>query len=80
MMQYEAIVVGVSSGGMNAMKVLFSILPKDFSIPVIIVQHVGSRSDNQWIKMLNDKSDLYIKEADEKEKIEQGTAYIAPAN
>lgn len=80
MMQYEAIVVGVSSGGMNAMKVLFSILPEDFSIPVIIVQHVGSHSDNQWIKILNDKSNLYIKEADEKEKIERGTAYIAPAN
>lgn len=79
-MRYEAIVIGVSSGGMNAMKVMFSILPKDFNTPIIIVQHMSSHSDSQWIKLLNDKSNLYIKEADEKEKIEHGNVYIAPPN
>ena len=79
-MKYEAIVIGVSSGGMNAMQVMFSILPKDFNTPIIIVQHIGARSDNQLIKILNDKSNLQIKEADEKEKIENGKVYIAPPN
>ena len=79
-MHCEAIVIGVSSGGMNALKYLFSKLPADFKIPIIIVQHVGAHSDNEWIKILNDKSNLNIKEADEKEKIETGRVYIAPAN
>ncbi len=79
-MRYEAIVIGVSSGGMNAMKVMFSLLPKDFNTPVIIVQHIGTHSDSQWIKLLNDKSNLLINEADEKEKIESGKVYLAPAN
>lgn len=79
-MRYEAIVIGLSSGGMNALKLLFSLLPMSFNIPIIIVQHVSALSDNQWIKLLNDKSNLNIKEADEKEKIENGTVYIAPAN
>ena len=79
-MNYEAIVIGVSSGGMNAMKVIVKLLPKDFNIPIIIVQHISPRSDNQWINLSNDKSDLYIKEADEKEKIEPGKIYIAPPN
>ncbi|MEX0596647.1 MAG: chemotaxis protein CheB [Bacteroidia bacterium] len=79
-MKYEAIVIGVSSGGMNAMKVIFSLLPADFKLPIIIVQHIGARSENQWIELLNQRSCLIIKEADEKEKIEQGTVYIAPAN
>lgn len=79
-MRFEAIVVGVSSGGMNAMKVMFSLLPKDFNTPVIIVQHIGAHSDSQWIKLLNDKSNLPIKEADEKENIENGKVYIAPPN
>jgi len=79
-MRYEAIVIGVSSGGMNAMKVMFSLLPKDFNTPIIIVQHIGTHSGNQWIKLLNDKSNLYIKEADEKEKNENGKVYIAPPN
>ena len=79
-MSYEAIVIGVSSGGMNAMKILFSLLPMEFNIPIVIVQHISPRSDNQWIKLLNDKSNLHIKEADEKEKIEPGNIYIAPPN
>jgi len=79
-MQYEAIVIGVSSGGMNALKYLFSTLPIDFKIPIITVQHVGARSNNEWIKLLNDTSNISIKEADEKEKIELGTIYIAPSN
>jgi len=79
-MQYEAIVIGVSAGGMNALKFIFSVLPYEFSIPIIIVQHVSARSDNEWIKLLNDKSNLTIKEADEKEKIVSGNVYIAPAN
>jgi len=79
-MQYEAIVIGVSSGGMNALKYLFSELPADYLIPIIIVQHVSAHSDNEWIKTLNNTSNLNIKEADEKEKIETGNVYIAPAN
>ena len=79
-MYYEAIVIGTSSGGMNALKFLFSALPVDFSIPIIIVQHISPRSDNQWIKLLNNNSKLYLKEADEKEKIEHGKVYIAPPN
>jgi two-component system chemotaxis response regulator CheB len=79
-MKYEAIVFGVSSGGMNAMKVIFSLLPKNFSTPIIIVQHIGARSDSQLIKLLNGISNLSIKEADEKEKIEKGNVYIAPPN
>jgi len=79
-MNYEAIVIGVSSGGMNAMKVMFSLLPKEFNTPIIIVQHISSQSENLWIRLLNDKSNIYIKEADEKESIEQGKVYIAPPN
>jgi two-component system chemotaxis response regulator CheB len=79
-MHYEAIVIGVSSGGMNVLKIISSALPIDFKIPIIIVQHVGAHSENQWIQLLNEKSNLHIKEADEKEKIEKGTIYIAPPN
>ena len=79
-MYYEAIVIGTSSGGMNALKFIFTALPEDFSVPIIIVQHISPRSDNQWIELLNNNSNLYLKEADEKEKIENGKIYIAPPN
>ncbi|MFV5701281.1 chemotaxis protein CheB [Flavobacterium sp. XS2P12] len=79
-MQYEAIVIGVSSGGMNALKIISSALPVNFSTPIIIVQHLSAHSDSHWIKLLNEKSLLDVKEADEKEKIVKGTIYIAPPN
>ena len=62
------------------MKIMFSILPHEFSIPIVIVQHIGARSENIWVQLLNDKCKLEIKEADEKEKIEKGKIYIAPPN
>ena len=79
-MIYEAIVMGVSSGGLSALKFIFSRLPKGFDTPIIIVQHINPHSENLWIKLLNDKSNLEIKEADEKESIEPGYVYIAPPN
>ncbi len=79
-MGYEAIVIGVSSGGMNAMKIMFALLPKEFNTPIIIVQHINARSDGEWIKRLNEQNNLHIKEADEKEMIEAKTIYIAPPN
>jgi two-component system, chemotaxis family, protein-glutamate methylesterase/glutaminase len=79
-MQYEAIVIGVSSGGLKALKTVFSSLPFNFAVPVIVVQHVGPRSENSWINLLNDSCDIPIKEADEKENVATGNIYIAPSN
>jgi two-component system chemotaxis response regulator CheB len=80
LMRIEAIVIGMSWGGMQAMKVLFSRLPDGFKIPIIIVQHLSSLSDSKWIRSLNKDSSLTIKEADEKEAILPGHVYIAPPN
>lgn len=79
-MSFQSIVIGVSSGGLNAMKYMFSFLPKSFKIPIVIVQHLSPRTDGHWIKILNEKSNIVIKEADEKEKILPGFVYIAPPN
>jgi len=79
-MKYEAIVVGVSSGGLKALSFIFSVLPADFVVPIIVVQHIGPRSENTWIKLLNDCSNIIIKEADEKEKVGTGHIYVAPSN
>jgi len=73
-------VIGVSAGGMNALRVLLPALPESFALPVVIVQHLGPESGNLWISILDKACKLKIKEADEKEKIEKGTVYIAPAN
>jgi two-component system chemotaxis response regulator CheB len=78
--QYKAVVVGVSTGGLTALKKLLAPLPANFPLPVVIVQHISPYSDNNWVARLNDETHLLVKEADEKEKMIPGVVYIAPAN
>ena len=77
---YEAIVLGASAGGFNVIKQLVAALPKDFFLPIMVVQHVSDTSDGSWAEMLNSQSRLHVKEADEKERVKPGTIYLAPAN
>lgn len=79
-MKYEAIVIGVSSGGLNAMKTILPQLPADYGLPIIIVQHLRAESNGMWINALDKICGLNIREADEKEHIKNGNVYIAPPN
>ena len=79
-MKYRAVVIGVSAGGMNALGKILPELPVDFPLPLMIVQHVSPLSDNYMIRHFNSRSQIIVKEADEKEKIKAGHAYFAPPN
>ncbi|MCX6285449.1 MAG: chemotaxis protein CheB [Bacteroidetes bacterium] len=78
--KYNAVVVGSSAGGLNALKTLLRNLNRDFKFPVIIVQHISPDSENYLIHILNDLKRLKVKEADEKEQPQPGYAYVAPPN
>ncbi len=77
---YQAIVVGASAGGFEVFSQLFPRFKKNFSIPVIVVQHLHPDSDGAMVNMLNDRSEINIIEADEKETMSCGHIYFAPAN
>lgn len=77
---YEAIVIGVSAGGMQALSTILPELPKDFSLPLIVVQHIQEGSKSGLSKYLDRISKILVKEADEKELIRPGTVYLAPAS
>lgn len=79
-MKYKLIVMGASFGGLNALKSILPILPKDFSIPVVIVQHLGQDSNHYMINHLNTICQLLVKEAEEKETLRPGVIYFAPAD
>ncbi|GAA0893979.1 chemotaxis protein CheB [Fulvivirga kasyanovii] len=77
---YEAIVLGTSAGGTKLLKSMVAKIPAGFSLPLIVVQHIGADSDGYWIRSLDKLAAIKVKEADEKEKIEAATMYVAPAN
>jgi two-component system chemotaxis response regulator CheB len=77
---YQAVVIGSSAGGLNALKILFEGLDKRFPLPVIIVQHVSPDAENYLPLFLNNMKKIPVKEADEKEVPQPGVAYVAPPN
>jgi len=79
-MNYKAIVIGASAGGLNALKSILVALDPGFNLPVLIVQHISPYSDNYITQHLNNLILLRVKEADEKEPITSGTVYFAPPN
>jgi two-component system chemotaxis response regulator CheB len=79
-MKYEAIVIGVSSGGMITLNTILRHLPSDFALSIIIVQHQHPESDDFIAKFLDARCSLTVKQADEKESILPGVIYITPPN
>ncbi|PCI24526.1 MAG: chemotaxis protein CheB [SAR324 cluster bacterium] len=77
-MKYDAIVIGVSAGGMEALSVIFPGLPKEFPLSITVVQHRQADSDDFLIQYLNNLSPMLVKEAEEKESLSSGVVYIAP--
>lgn len=72
------IVIGCSLGGQDALSTLLKPLPKDYPFPIIVVQHREKYGKSLLEEVLQHKIKLKIKQADEKEKIQGSTVYIAP--
>ena len=79
-MLYKAVVIGVSAGGINALKEIFTILSEKFKLPVIVVQHLHPHSDSFLPNYLDSICKVNVKEAEDKEQICEGIIYTAPAN
>lgn len=77
---YKTIVIGTSYGGLEALKTIIPYFPKDFSLAILVVLHIGENNNDHFINYLNNKSNLIVKEAEDKEIIKAGTVYFAPPN
>lgn len=77
---YEAVVIGVSAGGIAALEKILPKINPDYPAAIIIVQHMAVGGGNYLVDHFNASCTLPVKEAGDKEKIEAGTIYFAPAN
>ncbi len=78
--RFRAVVLGVSTGGVDALKRLLPALPVAYSLPVLVVIHLTPESGDSLARLLNDMAEIEVKEADEGELIAGGVVYLAPAN
>ncbi|MBA1228742.1 chemotaxis protein CheB [Pseudomonas viridiflava] len=75
----EAIVVGASAGGVEALLRIFSGLRPGFSLPILTVLHLPDDRRSQLASVFQNRLSIPVKEADDKETIVPGTLYFAPS-
>lgn len=78
-MRYEAVVMGASAGGIEALKAILPGLPATFPLPIAIVMHREERSGGFLAEFLNRISGVAVSEVEDKEPMNAGHVYLAPA-
>ncbi|BDU62910.1 putative protein-glutamate methylesterase [Candidatus Borrelia fainii] len=75
--KFEIVVIGISTGGPAALKTILPEIPKNFPVPIIIVQHMPKGFTTEFAKSLNKICNLSVKETSNKEILQKGFIYIS---
>src|SRR5688500_8936916 len=75
----DVVVIGISTGGPPALKVLIPQLPADFPVPVAMVMHMPLGYTEMYARKLGEQSQLEVREAREGDALRPGLALLAPA-
>ncbi|MCU0716247.1 MAG: chemotaxis response regulator protein-glutamate methylesterase [Pirellula sp.] len=76
----DIVVVGVSTGGPNALQSVLPKLPDSFPVPILVVQHMPPIFTNHLASRLDQLSKLNVREARQGEPIGPGGVWIAPGD
>lgn len=76
----QAIVMGLSTGGLAALKQVLGALPASFPVPILIVQHLSPDMEDALATLVDTWTPLRVKEADDGERPQPGSVHLAPAN
>jgi two-component system chemotaxis response regulator CheB len=75
----DIVVIGVSTGGPQALRFLIPQLPADFPVPIAIVLHMPVGYTEMYARRLNEMSQLEVIEAGEGDEVRAGRVLLAPA-
>lgn len=74
----KVIALGASTGGPPVLQTILAMLPKDFSLPVLIVQHMAPGFVTSFVEWLAQSSGLPVHVAKHGEFLVPGHVYVAP--
>lgn len=77
---FEAIVIGASAGGVQALSELLPALRPDSHVSVFVVIHLPRDRPSLLPEVFSRRCALKVREAEDKEPVEPGTVYFAPSN
>ena len=75
----DVVVIGISTGGPQALRYLVPQLPESMSVPLLVVMHMPLGYTEMYAKKLNELSRLDFHEAGEGEILGPGMGLLAPA-
>lgn len=76
----DVVAIGTSTGGPNALVELIPQLPKEFPVPVLVVQHMPALFTRMLAERLDSRSALSVQEGQAGQKVEGGQVWIAPGD
>lgn len=80
-MSHGLVTIGASWGGLHAIETVLSALPAGYRKPIAIAQHRAVDSGSGALsRLLSLRSGLDVREAEDKEPIEEGRVYLAPSD
>ena len=74
------VVIGISTGGPNALRDILPLFPEDFPCPIVIVQHMPPGFTYEFACSLDKICNLSVKEANNDDIVKPGRILIAPGN
>src|SRR5947199_290228 len=77
--QIDIVVIGISTGGPQALKALIPRLPAELSAPIAIVLHMPVGYTELYARKLNEQSALVVLESQGGELVTKGNVYLSPA-
>jgi len=76
----EVVTIGSSTGGPNALATVFSALPGNLPVPILVTQHMPPLFTKILADRLTASTQVIVKEAEEGDVLQPGRGYIAPGN
>ncbi|KGE71883.1 protein-glutamate methylesterase/protein-glutamine glutaminase [Spirochaeta lutea] len=76
----ELIALGISTGGPNALRQVFSGLDPELQTPILVVQHMPAGFTLEFAKSLDRICPMEVKEAEEGDLVRPGRILIAPGD
>ena len=76
----KLVVIGGSSGSLQVIINILGRLPNEYPIPVLLIIHRAYSNDSMLLDLLVLKSNLTVREVEEKDKIIPSYVFLAPAD
>jgi len=76
--QIKLLAIGTSTGGPVALQKVLTRLPKNFAVPVLLIQHMPATFTPAFAKRLNDMCAIEVREAKDRDVLRPGLALLAP--